>query len=75
MSFLIYEFMAGGDMAHRIHDSATGRKTYLAMDRVRDLRDAALGYAHISLSKPRVIHRDIKVTVRNIMRKVHAFYF
>lgn len=60
--YLIYEFLAGGDVFQRLHKSRShGRgRTFLWYERLTALQDAATGLSHMHNSTPKAFHRDIK---------------
>lgn len=58
--YLVYEFLAGGDVFQRLHKSKTGQRTFLWHERLSVLLDAASGLSHMHNSTPKAFHRDIK---------------
>eukprot|EP00397_Hematodinium_sp_SG-2012_P007817 GEMP01007867.1.p1 GENE.GEMP01007867.1~~GEMP01007867.1.p1 ORF type:complete len:966 (+),score=173.76 GEMP01007867.1:104-3001(+) len=56
--FLVYEYLAGGDVARRLAMSDT--VPFTGEQRLQVLLDTALALSYLLNSKPRVYHRDIK---------------
>lgn len=58
--FLIYEFLAGGDVFGRLQKCKDGRHPFLWYERLSVCRDAAMGLAHLHNATPHAFHRDVK---------------
>lgn len=60
--YLIYEFLAGGDVFQRLHKSRQPNtdKVFVWHERLSVCLDAATGLSHMHNSTPKAFHRDIK---------------
>mmetsp|Transcript_32425 Transcript_32425/g.87925 ORF Transcript_32425/g.87925 Transcript_32425/m.87925 type:complete len:1222 (-) Transcript_32425:273-3938(-) len=60
--YLVYEFLAGGDVFQRLHKSRVRNtdKLFLWHERLSVVLDAATGLSHMHNSTPKAFHRDIK---------------
>eukprot|EP00931_Biecheleriopsis_adriatica_P035846 TRINITY_DN20656_c0_g1_i1.p1 TRINITY_DN20656_c0_g1~~TRINITY_DN20656_c0_g1_i1.p1 ORF type:complete len:691 (-),score=156.85 TRINITY_DN20656_c0_g1_i1:7-2079(-) len=57
---LIYEFLAGGDVARRLSRSRQQKEPFSARERLSAALDSACGLSHLHNMTPRAFHRDIK---------------
>jgi len=58
--FLVYEFLAGGDVFQRLQRSSLDGVSFPWRARISAAFDAASGLSHLHNSRPKVFHRDIK---------------
>eukprot|EP00930_Biecheleria_cincta_P060900 TRINITY_DN46481_c0_g1_i1.p1 TRINITY_DN46481_c0_g1~~TRINITY_DN46481_c0_g1_i1.p1 ORF type:complete len:931 (+),score=138.25 TRINITY_DN46481_c0_g1_i1:56-2848(+) len=58
--FLVYELLAGGDVAHRLQKCQAAGKPFTWVERLWVALDAACGLSHMHNSTPKAFHRDIK---------------
>ena len=59
--YLVYEFLAGGDVFQRLHRSRQQNgQTFHWHERLSVCLDASTGLSHMHNSTPKAFHRDIK---------------
>jgi len=59
-TYLAYEWMAGGDVHHRLRDARTNKGPFGWSERVSVLHDTATGLSYLHCITPKIFHRDIK---------------
>lgn len=68
--FLVYEFLSGGDVAHRLKECKGRGPPFLWRQRLQVALDAATGLAYLHNATPRAFHRDVKTP--NILLQAHG---
>jgi serine/threonine protein kinase len=58
--YLVYEFLAGGDVGKRLYKAKQGRQSFSGQHRSCVASDVSCGLAFMMSSHPKTFHRDIK---------------